>query len=296
MSIRTGNTAWDITTDRLTVRVARPGCIYRRTRFDWTGFITDVILDGRHTFCSVESLHPLEGAGGVGLCNEFGIHEPVGYTDAAVGDRFPKLGIGLLAKPDDAPYFFMRDYPLEPFACDAQLLGNGIRFELAPAPCRGYAVRLVKTLTVAGNEIRMGYRLANEGERPVETTEYNHNFLLLNGHPVGPDHVVTFTAPLTFRRNDGTVWTESGVLAAPENPKVFYGLCETVPAVDAIGWTLRHGPSGLAVSERLDARPVRIACWGMPHVISPELFHGIRLQPGETAEWNRIWTFNTRDE
>lgn len=295
MAIRTGNTAWDITTERLSVRVARPGFIYRRTRFDWTGFITDVTLDGRHTFCSVESLNPLEGAGGVGLCNEFGIHEPVGYTDAADGERFPKLGIGLLTKPDDTPYFFMRDYPLEPFACDAQLLEDGIRFELSPSPCRGYAVRLVKTLTVAGNGIRMAYHLENVGERPVETTEYSHNFLLLDGQPIGPDYELVFTAPLTLLRNDGTAWTESGVLSGPENPSVFYGLCETVPAMDDIGWILRHRPSGLSVSERLDARPIRVACWGMSHVISPELFRGIRLQPGETAEWNRTWTFRTRE-
>lgn len=295
MSIRTGNTAWDITTDRLTVRVARPGCIYRRTRFDWTGFITDVVLDGRHTFCSVESLNPLEGAGGVGLCNEFGIHEPVGHEDAAVGERFPKLGIGLLTKLDEAPYFFMRDYPLEPFACDTCLLGDGIRFELSPAPCRGYAVRLVKMLTVAGNEIRMEYHLSNVGERPVETTEYNHNFLQIGGQPLGSAYELTFTAPMTFRRRDGSIWSDTGILAGSDDPAGFYGLCEAVPAVDAVGWTLRHQPSGVTVSERLDARPVRIACWGMPHVISPEVFHGIRLQPGETTEWSRTWTFRTHE-
>ncbi len=295
MSIRIGNTSWEINTNRLCVHVARPGRIYRRARFDWTGFMTDVTLDDRHTFCSVESQNPLEGAGGVGLCNEFGIHEPVGYDDAAAGERFPKLGIGLLEKMDAAPYFFMRDYPIEPFACETQLSDNGIRFELSASPCHGYAARLVKTLSVAGNEIRMRYRLSNEGDRTLQTTEYAHNFLRLDGQAIGPEYELAFTTPMPFLRNDGSVWSDTGVLTVQENPSVFYGLCEAVPAMEAVGWTLRHRPSGLAVSEKLDARPVRIACWGMRHVISPELFHGIRLLPGEATEWTRTWTFRTHE-
>src|SRR5512133_1768995 len=98
MAIRTDTTGWELSTDRLMVRVAKPGFTYRRTRFDWTGFVTDVMLDGQHTFTSVESPNPMEGAGGIGLCNEFGIHEPIGYDEAPKGGYFPKLGVGLLKK------------------------------------------------------------------------------------------------------------------------------------------------------------------------------------------------------
>ena len=36
--------------DRLAVAIARPGTIYRGTRFDWTGFITQVTLEEKHIF------------------------------------------------------------------------------------------------------------------------------------------------------------------------------------------------------------------------------------------------------
>src|SRR5688572_25534831 len=82
--------------DRLRVDIATPGSsTYAGSRFDWTGLITQVTLDGRHTFCGQEATDGT-GTGGIGLCNEFGIFEPVGYDDARVGDQFPKLGIGLL--------------------------------------------------------------------------------------------------------------------------------------------------------------------------------------------------------
>ena len=122
-------TAWTIETDRLKIRVAKPGFLYQRTRFDWTGIVTDVLLDNRHTFCSVESPNPLVGAGGVGLVSEFGIHEPIGYQEAMIGEAFPKLGVGILEKTDGEDYFFMRPYPLTPYHTTVTPIENGLRFE-----------------------------------------------------------------------------------------------------------------------------------------------------------------------
>jgi hypothetical protein len=87
-----------IQSDRLKVEIAEPGGVYQGTRFDWTGFITQVTLDGKHTFCVPESYQPGHGTGGIGLCNEFGNEKPIAYDDAQPGETFPKLGIGLLAQ------------------------------------------------------------------------------------------------------------------------------------------------------------------------------------------------------
>lgn len=82
----------------LTVDIADIG-EYKGTRFDWTGFITQVTLEeGKHTFCVPESLKPDEGTGGKGLCNEFGISRAIGYDEAPIGGWFPKIGVGLLQK------------------------------------------------------------------------------------------------------------------------------------------------------------------------------------------------------
>ena len=49
---------------RLQVEIAEPGEVYHGSRFDWTGFITQVTLDGEHTYCVPESLVPGQGSDG----------------------------------------------------------------------------------------------------------------------------------------------------------------------------------------------------------------------------------------
>ncbi|MBE3039355.1 MAG: hypothetical protein IMZ62_11155, partial [Chloroflexi bacterium] len=40
-----------LNSQRLEVEISTPGAAYHSTRFDWSGFITQVTLDGAHTFC-----------------------------------------------------------------------------------------------------------------------------------------------------------------------------------------------------------------------------------------------------
>ncbi len=294
MKIRTDTTGWELSTERLKVRVAKPGFVYKRTRFDWTAFVTDVILDGRHVFCSVESPNPMEGAGGIGICNEFGIHEPVGYEEAGVGGSFPKLGIGILTKDADAPYFFMKDYPLQPFPCAVNELPDGLSFEVAAVDCRGYAARLLKTLTISGNTLRIGYLLENTGAKRLQTTEYCHNFLQIDGRTIGRAYDLTFSHPLTFKRNDGSIWADDGHLTWPDGIPGFYALCGEVPSEGPISWELWNTDSGAGLRETLDVPVCRIACWGMPHVVSPEMFKAINLAPGQSDVWSRTYAFLSR--
>src|SRR5512146_1592394 len=129
-------------TPRLKVEIAAPGMVYRRSRFDWTGFVTQVTLDGRHTFCVPEDPDPHKGTGGIGLCSEFGIEKAVGYADARPGELFPKLGVGLLRKPGDVPYDFFHPYEIEePFPVQVEVTADTARFTAEPLDCRGYAVR-----------------------------------------------------------------------------------------------------------------------------------------------------------
>lgn len=102
----------------LSVDIADIGEDYKGTRFDWTGFITQVTLEkGNHTFCVPESLKEGEGTGGSGICNEFGISRAIGYDEAPIGGWFPKPGIGLLQKLDSQSYSFHNKYPLTPLCC-----------------------------------------------------------------------------------------------------------------------------------------------------------------------------------
>jgi hypothetical protein len=282
----------------LTVAIAAPGSIYAGTRFDWTGFVTQVMLDGEHTFCMPESLEPGQGTGGIGLCNEFGIDQAIGYDDTLPGEAFPKLGIGLLKRLDAEPYNFFRPYEIVgPFPIQVEATERVARFVVEPIDCRGYAVRLTKTLGVDGNWLETSYRLDNLGTNPIRTNEYCHNFLGIDHQPIGPGYCLRFPYQVTLQAlphmplqpildlsgNDLTL------TAVPERP--FYcrplGFFQT----GAPQWELIHLPSGVGLREYDDFAPMRVAVWGTAHVISAEVCVGIDVEPGETQAWTRRYEF-----
>ncbi|MFD0672159.1 hypothetical protein [Cohnella sp. GCM10027633] len=289
-------------TDRLAVEIAVPGANYRRTRFDWTGWIQQVTLDGESTFCVDESLVPGEGTGGGGLCNEYGNGEPIGYAECGVGERFPKLGVGLLTRPDDGRYDFFRAFELEPFETTYEMSADGrsVRFRTAAKPCNGYAADIVKKVSVDGNRLNVAYELRNVGDKPIRTSEYNHNFVRINGADIGPDYELTLPIASAFdytKPEERPIVAQEGNklrwLRTPEAGESFYALAREFEPIgaDRPSWTLVHKPSGAGMTETLDRPLLRLAVWGQTHVASPEMFIDIDAQPGETLRWNRAYEF-----
>jgi hypothetical protein len=314
--------------DRLHVDIAPPGTAYQGTRFDWTAFITQVTLDGRHTFCVPESYEPGQGTGGVGLCNEFGIDVPIGYDDAQPGDRFPKLGIGLLVR-DEAPYRFAHPYEIaERFPIQIETAADQARFTVEPLACRGYAARLVKTVSVQDAQLAIEYRLENVGSQALRTVEYCHNFIGIDGHSIGPDYCLRVPYPIQFeplppgmlrqalpgvlrkvapdwllrRILEGMIQRRGSILVAegseltlnavPE--RAFYRRLLGYSQTDQAQWALTHTPSGVGIRETDDFAPARVAVWGTTHVISAEIFVSLDLQPGEVQTWSRRYQFTAQ--
>lgn len=280
--------------ERLKIEIAEPGTLYHGPRFDWSAFITQVTLDGRDTFCTPESLQAGEGSGGQGLCNEFGIFRPIDYDSTAPGEYFPKPGVGLLRRLDDEPYSFAGHYPIEPFPLHVEQAADAVTFQFEPLPCRGYEVRLKKTMRLAANELGIEYQLENVGTEVICTHEYNHNFLAINGAVPGPDYELKLDDGLELRhqpvflRQEGNLvrWTET-----VQQPSI----CRTANHLghrsENAAWQLRHLPSGASVSETLSAPLKRLSLWCAPHVVCPEVFLDIALPAGETMGWTRKYRF-----
>ena len=300
----TENSPIVLRSDCLVVEIAQSGTVYSGTRFDWTNFITQVTLDKTHTFCVPESLTPGQGSGGIGLCNEFGIEEPIGYDDARPGESFPKLGIGLLARPDDAPYNFFRPYEIvAPFPIHVTAHTTQATFTIEPLECRGYAVRLTKTVTVEGAGLTVAYALENVGEKPVVTTEYIHNFMRIDEHAIGPDYRLRMPYTIEFAAQEGPFAERLAQMMAildvqggdlrckvtPEHP--FYCRPLGFAKTDAAQWELIHEPTGVGLREYDDFAPARVAVWGTMHVISAEVFVPVNVQPGATQRWTRRYEF-----
>jgi hypothetical protein len=310
-----------LTSRRLSVDIAHPGTAYAGTRFDWTGFVTQVTLDNVHTFCVPESLVPGQGTGGIGICNEYGIDIGTGYADAGETDLFPKFGIGLLEHGPKAEYSFWDAHPIaQPFPIELSHTETSATFTMEPLECRGYAARLVKTLTVMDNRLEIAYRMENTGSKPIQTNEYVHNFIGINNQPLGPEYTVKFPYPVRFekfkqpprgwmRYVPGFVrerlmqpWVDKmieplevtndriNIKHTPKTP--FYCRMTGFGQTDQPQWELRRLTSGVSMREYDDFGPCRVAMWGTEHVISVEVFVDIDIQPGQSQSWTRWMEFN----
>lgn len=289
-----------LTNGILTVEIADTGA-YQGTRFDWTGFISQVTLNrGGHTFCVPESLVPGQGTGGIGLCNEFGISRAIGYDDAAVGEWFPKPGVGLLQKVSEAPYAFAGNYPLIPFQVIEERSEAAVAYLVQPMECRGYSMLLTKRIVLEEDRLNINYTLENKGSKALLTDEYIHNFIGMNGMNAGEDYKLRlpgkpeieqpeseYTEGLLRRSGDVFSWNRE-----PDRP--FY--CKLTGwdvAESDFYWEIVHQPGGTGLRESGDFRPDRMALWGERHVISPEVFTDISILPRHSRHWRRSYQFFT---
>lgn len=288
--------------DRLQVDVMTPwGAVQRGTRFDTAGLVTQVRLDGAHTYCVVENFNDGRDTGGLGLCNEF-----IGCGHATdggpkAGDRFPKLGIGIVEYTGRGDGPMMERLVVEPFpvmvegaAADGTAAGDTLIFVTQPVAFEGIAVRLTKTLTVRDNTLCVAYEMENLGDAPVRTREYNHNFVQIDGREIGPDYRLTFSHPVevypTELVSDLDIHGDTvGWVRVPQMP--FFCLPRGFGADKGHRWELVHQPSGVGLRESDDFAVEHIALWGKSHVVSPEIFVEVQLQPGERARWSRTYEF-----
>lgn len=277
---------------QLEVEIAEIGELYNGSRFDQTSFITQVTLDGKHTFCGAES--PIEGmgSGGRGLCGEFGIIETIGYDDAKPGEMFPKIGVGLLKRPDYTPYSFSTNYEVDPFDIECIPSNESVSFVIQPKECRGYAMRLSKTLTISDNRLEINYVLTNSGSKALHTDEYCHNFLSINSQTINADYLLTTSLPPPLKNTPEILHPDGNKISWSGKPKTtFYFLDDQVPTGTPAQWTLSHTPSGVGVRETSNFPLSKFALWGTQHVVSPETFFRIDLQPGEETTWRRVYEF-----
>ncbi len=276
-----------IKNERLEVEIAEPGKLYRGARFDWTGFIVQVILDDRHTFCGME-----EKCGGRGLCNEFGIIEPIGFDEMLPGEQFPKLGVGLLTRPDNEEYAFGRNYQIEPFDIEYSAMPDSVSFTVFPRDCHGYSAQLEKVVSIKNNSLEIKYTLINTGNKPLHTDEYNHNFLSIDGHEIGLDYKFETSFLLPEENIPRPLSRKNNGISFLETPwRSFYLPVPQVPEVARPCWELIYLPNRLGIMETSFFPLSRFALWGTEKLISPETFFRIEIDPGQQAAWTRSYEF-----
>ena len=279
----------------LEIQIDLPLANYNFSRFDWCGKITSVKYKG----ISVSGMEKLndkdDNQSGKGFYNEFGIEAAVGFNEISEGDWFHKIGIGLLKKEGGA-YLFHKNYEILPAEFKVTAKPEKIIINCKSQLANGYAYEYKKEIELVESGFVIKYQLKNTGTKTIITNEYDHNFIAVNNELISSDYILKFPFSINPELFDATVNPEGKVEIAhneitfndtPVEQFFFSNLSGNVN-VDA-NWELINTKSKLGISETGSFKTAKVNLWGWTHVISPELFFDIHLEPGREVEWSRTY-------
>ena len=189
---------------------------YRGARFDWSGLVACVSLNG-HTFFGewFNRYDPLINDAVTGPAEEF--REPIGYDNAKTGDAFVKIGAGVLKRIDDQPYTFGGAYPiLDHGKWTVKVHKDSITFRQELHSTIGYAYLYEKTLSLdkKTNSLQLSHSLKNIGTKPLilpSTTTTSTYWITFR-----PDRACRFIFPL-FRCRPSRSPSQCRSMAQPSN-------------------------------------------------------------------------------
>jgi len=273
---------------------------YRAARFDWSGVIADLTYNGHHYYGEWFTKHnPIIHDAITGPVEDF---DPLGYEEAKVGDPFVKIGIGVLAKPDEAHYAIITPYKiLDPGVWQIKKHADRITFKQEVKKTK-YAYTYQKKVRLVKNKpvLELSHVLKNNGTAVIETEVYNHNFLVLDKQPTGPDFLVEVPFALSLEGQ------EEGDIAKIEHNQIHFtrklAPRENVHYRSLKGFGNRADDYCIKVENRRTAAGVRIrgnqpisklVFWSSSTTVCPEPYIKIKIKPGETFRWKISYEYYT---
>ena len=223
---------------------------YRGTRFDRSGVFDSVrFRDTELADRWFTGYDPYKHDTVCGPVEEFTV---IGFDHAASGERFLKIGVGLLIRPDSEPYDRFRLYETaDPGEWTVEASGSGVRFRHR---LEGYYDYEKEVALTGPDSFEIRHSLRSLGA-PLSGEVYNHNFWTLGRLEVGPSRQLAFPfRPDGHWRSEyeSVALTASGLRFSrrlAEGESVFMG---DLHAADSDGMpldaTLREGSLGVHIS------------------------------------------------
>lgn len=263
---------------------------YYRSRFNHSGFIAEVWMDGICYTSAEETPDGRKEHCGMGLCSEYKC--PGQDENVPIGGTWLKPGIGEIVRGSE-----MWNY-LDPRDCQGANTSifaddSSAVFTVNTPLINGYAYSETRKITVRDHSISQEITFDNTGEKEWKAIEYCHDFLSMDQKGINEHTRLLFPgAIITEEQEDGygTRLNKYGISWDRIPEKSFlYKFPETIDA--AFAWFLYNNDSGLSVCEKLSEKPCLLQVWGDKGRIAPESFVNICLQPGEKKVWTREWFF-----
>jgi len=275
---------------------------YRGTRFDWSGVIYSLQTLG-HEYFGVwnDKYDPKLHDAITGPVEEFvGNDSSIGYAEAKPGENFVRIGIGAVRKTDDKPYQRFATYEIVDYGKWKIRKGDDwIEFTHELGNTNGYAYKYTKTvrLTKGKPEMFIEHALENTGTKIMQTSQYNHNFFVIDSQPTGPNSIVKF--PFKLKPSEPI----TGDLAEIRDQSIVY-LKELEPGVSFFSALEGYGPSPLDYDIQLGNkksgagvriqgdRPIsKLYYWSIRTTFCPEEYIDLEVPPGQTTKWTYTYEF-----
>lgn len=286
---------------------------YKGTRFDWSGVIYSLEAEGHSYYApwftkrsSTVRDFIYEGddiiagpcSSTAGPADEF---RPVGFEAAKPGGTFIKIGVGELRKPDAAEYSGYRLYQVaNNGSWHVRKRADSIEFTQtlnSAGTGYGYVYRKAVRLVEGKSEMVLFHSLKNTGKEPIETTVYNHNFLVLDGK--GPGAGTTIQVPFAIR----SAKPPKSDLAEIAGNRLTYK--KTLSGTDVVSCPIEGFSTNAADHEiRIENaalkagmslrgdRPLQsINLWSIRSNVSMEPFIAISVAPGKEFTWTTTYRY-----
>lgn len=277
---------------------------YRGTRFDWSGAIHSLEYAGHQYFGEwQESDDPYLHDRITGPVEEYRTNNKgLGYDDG--GERFLRIGVGVVEKPEEDDYRWRHSYKVvDPGEWTIRRGANWIQFTQDVAePTLGYGYRLTKRLTLTPGlpELVIDHILENTGRKTIETNVYNHNFFVIDNQPTGPDFTVEFPFELTSDREMQGYASVSGrrlryEKQIPPGESIFTLLGGFGATSDDHVFTIENHTVMAGVRVSTDRPLARLQFWSPRTTLCPEPFIDLKIAPGQADRWAIRYEFYTLD-
>jgi hypothetical protein len=311
----------EITNDQIRAKLYLPDArngYYRGTRFDWSGVFASLEYEGHRYyepwFDRVDaSVHDYRYAGteiiaspcsGIsGAVEEFQTNgSALGWQEAKPGETFIKIGVGVLRK-DASDYDFVKQYEIvDPGRWTVVKHSDSIKFtqEVSdPSSGYGYTYRKTVRLTPGKPEMILEHRLRNTGRRSIHTSVYNHNFLVLDKQPPGPDFVITLPFQIRSLRPP-----QKDLAEIRGNQVVYLKALQNEDRVETpiIGFGDSPKDNEIRIENRRVGAGMRITgdrplshenLWSIRTVLAIEPFIEMTIDPGKEWTWKMSYDYYT---
>jgi hypothetical protein len=292
----------------VTATLYPPGAdaFYRGTRFDHAGVIGSLKLKGREfygpwfeamapdirDFSWIDSqVRTGIASSTMGPAEEF---DPVGFDDAAPGGIFLTPGVGLLIRPDDKPYDHFRRYARAAGADSRGMTANGGSAAMRHAVSGGgFGYDYTKTVSLPPGkpQLVIAHLLRNTGAKPIVTSVYDHNFVILNPGQGAMRVTLPFAPPQpppqsrlavtgnTIRWPQPLAERQTGAMTMSTAPQPY-------------DFTVTDMKTGASIRAQADVPASQYKLWSIRTVMAVEPYVALNIAPGGAQRWTYTYTYS----